>query len=96
MALKDTTKKLKALLAAVSNDLEKSESGNKAAAQRARTATIAFSKMAKVFRAESISSSKKPKVVVPAAMAKKTKALACQTSVSPAKRATAKIPVRKR
>lgn len=58
MSLKDTFKHLKMLLAEVSSDLEKSENGNKAAAQRVRTGTIKLEKIAKLFRKESIKSEK--------------------------------------
>lgn len=58
MSLKDTFKQLKTLLAEVSGDLDKSENGNKAAAQRVRTGTIKLEKVAKLFRKESIKGEK--------------------------------------
>jgi len=54
MALKDTCKKLKTLLDEINQDMPKAEAGNKAAAQRVRKHTIAFAKVAKVFRKESV------------------------------------------
>ena len=41
------------------NDLEKADGGNKAAAQRVRTGSIRFEKVAEVFRKESIASEKR-------------------------------------
>ena len=61
MALKNTIKEVYELLAHITHDLEKSEKGNKAAAQRVRTSTIKLEKLAKVYRKESIAEDKKPK-----------------------------------
>ncbi len=58
MALNDTVKKLHTLLAEVGADLTKSEGGNSAAAQRARTGTIKLEKLGKLFRKESVKASK--------------------------------------
>ncbi|MCB1108021.1 MAG: histone [Chlamydiia bacterium] len=60
MALKDTIKKMEAMLMDLAIDLKKSsEKGNRAAAQRVRTGTIKFAKLAKQFRKESIADGKK-------------------------------------
>lgn len=61
MSLKDTFKHMKELLTNITEDLEKSENGNKAASQRVRTGTVKLEKVAKLFRKESISSEKKSK-----------------------------------
>ena len=59
MALKDSIKKMHTLLNQLSKDLSKAEKGNKAAAQRTRTASIQFAKIAKQFRKESVQAHKK-------------------------------------
>ena len=59
MVLKETSMQVRALLEAMSCDLEKAMKGNRAAAQRVRTASILFSKLAKVFRKESLAEEKK-------------------------------------
>lgn len=61
MALKDSISQMKKLLDEVKSDLDKAESGNKAAAQRVRTCTIKFSKIAKMYRKESVAMHKKEK-----------------------------------
>lgn len=58
MALSSTVKKMRTLLAAITVDLEKAEK-NKAAAQRVRKHTLAFAKIAKEFRKESVAAGKK-------------------------------------
>jgi hypothetical protein len=58
MALKDTCKTLKGLLETLQSDLGKAEAGNKAAAQRVRTSSIKFEKIAKLFRKESVKADK--------------------------------------
>lgn len=58
MSLKDTVEVLRSLLASVTVDLEKAVNGNKAAAQRVRTASIRFEKVSKMYRKESIRSEK--------------------------------------
>lgn len=58
MALKETFKHLKDLLAHITHDLDKAEGGNKAASQRVRTGTVKLEKVAKVYRKESIKSEK--------------------------------------
>lgn len=58
MALKDTVKHLRDLLAQITTDLEKAEKGNKAASQRVRTSTVKLEKTAKLYRKESIRSEK--------------------------------------
>lgn len=72
MALKTTINSMRELLAEMDRDLDKTENGNKAAAQRVRTHSIQFAKVAKIFRKESIAASRgKP--------AKKTKKAAKKT-----------------
>lgn len=61
MAIKDTFKHMKDLLNNITSDLDKSEGGNKAAAQRVRTGTVKLEKVAKLYRKESIASEKKNK-----------------------------------
>lgn len=61
MALKHTLDQMKKLLQEIHRDLEKSERGNRAAAQRARTCSIKFAKVAKLYRKESIAEAKKGK-----------------------------------
>ena len=58
MALKNTIKKMEILLAQLTVDLVKAEKGNKAAAQRVRTLSIQFAKVAKVYRKESMQNKK--------------------------------------
>jgi hypothetical protein len=58
MTLKDTINAMRQHLSELSRDLEKAVGGNRAAAQRVRTGTIHFAKIAKVFRKESISAEK--------------------------------------
>jgi len=58
MALRSTINSMRELLAEMERDLDKTERGNKAAAQRVRTHSIQFAKVAKVFRKESIAASK--------------------------------------
>lgn len=78
MALKDTTKHLRDLLANITQDLEKAENGNKAASQRVRTGTVKLEKLAKVYRKESVHSEKGTK----------------STRKPAAKKAAAKAPAR--
>lgn len=61
MALKDTIVQVRELLSGMSIDLEKAVKGNKMAAQRVRTASIVFAKVAKVYRKESIAAEKPAK-----------------------------------
>lgn len=58
MALKETIQRLLHQIADIRHDLEKAMDGNKAAAQRARTNTIKFSKTSKVFRKESVAAAR--------------------------------------
>lgn len=73
MALKDTIKKMHALLEELTADLNKAETGNKAAAQRVRTGSITFAKLAKVYRKESVVMEKKLKSSESKTMDKKSK-----------------------
>lgn len=54
MSLRDTSNHLHHLLTALSKDLTKATNGNRAAAQRVRTGTIRFQKIAKQYRKESV------------------------------------------
>lgn len=58
MALAETVKHVRDLLAGLSIDLEKAAHGNKAASQRVRTGTIKLEKIAKRYRKESIAAEK--------------------------------------
>jgi hypothetical protein len=87
MALKDTVKKMHALLEELSKDLSKAaEKGNKAASQRVRTNTIKFAKLSKQYRKESITSERG---------SKKTKRAAKKKSVKK-KVSTKRAPTRKK
>ena len=61
MVLKETTNEIRLLLSQISEDLEKSAKGNRAASQRVRTGPIKFSHLAKLFRKESVAAEKGPK-----------------------------------
>lgn len=58
MALKETIMTMRQYLIELTCDLEKAADGNRAAAQRVRTRSIHFAKIAKVFRKESIAAEK--------------------------------------
>ncbi len=58
MAFKDTINQVRELLIELSQDLEKAARGNRTAAQRVRTGSIKLTKVAKVFRKESIEAEK--------------------------------------
>jgi len=58
MALKSTIGAMRKQMAELELDLEKTEAGNKAAAQRARKGTLQFAKTAKLFRKESVAAFK--------------------------------------
>lgn len=122
MALKETVKHLRDLLAHITQDLEKADNGNKAASQRVRTGTVRLEKVAKLYRKESIKSEKatkgqkKPAKKAPAkktvakaahkaapkaAVKAKAKAKTASKTTARArsfsvKRATAKIPSKRR
>ena len=87
MALKETIQRLLHQIADIRHDLEKAMEGNKAAAQRARTNTIRFSKTSKVFRKESVAAARSG--MKKAARAEKAKG----TKKAPAKK---KAPARKK
>lgn len=80
MALNDTIKQVKNLLANITQDLEKAENGNKAASQRVRTGTVKLEKIAKLYRKESIKNEK---------TAKKSGKKAAPKAKKPAKKAAA-------
>lgn len=58
MALKTTVADMRELMHEIMQNLEKSERGNRSAAQRARLCSIRFEKAAKRFRKESIAEAK--------------------------------------
>jgi hypothetical protein len=58
MALKETLNQIRELLGALSRDLEKAARGNRAAAQRVRTGSVVFARVAKVYRKESVAAEK--------------------------------------
>lgn len=95
MAIKDTFKHLKDLLACITQDLEKAEGGNKAASQRVRTGTVKLEKIAKLYRKESIKTEKSTKgtkkTAKKAAPAKHTAAK--KTTHAPAHKPAAKTKV---
>ncbi len=90
MALKNTVKDVHHLLARITHDLQKSEKGNKAAAQRVRTSTIKLEKLAKVYRKESIAEDKKSKGKSPA-----KKKVAAKKAPAKKKVAAKKAPAKK-
>jgi hypothetical protein len=55
MVLKDSVSALKDIMHLMCRDLDKTIRGNRAAAQRVRTASVKFAKLAKDFRKESVS-----------------------------------------
>ena len=59
MDLKGRIEQMQDFLSSLSKDLSKAGKGNKSAAQRVRTRTISFSKIAKSYRKESMSEEKK-------------------------------------
>ena len=84
MGLKETGRGLCALLQQIAHDLTRADVGNKAAAQRVRTATIRFEKLAKMYRKESVQAAKSGELKRVKASAKKKKV------AKPAKPAKAK------
>lgn len=81
MSFENTVKELRSLLANVTQDLEKSTLGNKAASQRVRTGTVKLEKIAKQFRKESI-------------IAEKHGSSRGKKAAKPAKKASALRPVK--
>ena len=61
MVLKETISEIQRVLAELIHDLEKAAGGNRAAAQRVRTGTIKFTKIAKIYRKESVAAERVPK-----------------------------------
>ena len=86
MGLKETMNNMRKLLAEINVDLEKSANGNKAASQRVRVHTIEMEKVAKTYRKESVAAEKKSSGKPKAASSKKPSA----------KKATAKVPKKKK
>lgn len=64
MGLKENIGAMKELIYGMSKDLEKTNKGNRAAAQRVRTASVEFAKVAKEFRKESVLMSGKLKKMI--------------------------------
>lgn len=60
-SINKTINEMRQLLVQITQDLEKSNNGNKAASQRVRTGTVKLEKVAKVYRKESIQHEKKTK-----------------------------------
>lgn len=91
MALQSTVANLKDMLHKITQDIQKAEGGNKAAAQRVRTMTVRLEKVAKHYRKESIASEKNTKGV------KKTvkKAAVKTKAKAPAKKVTHHAPAHK-
>lgn len=112
MALKETVKHLKDLLAQITHDIDKADNGNKAASQRVRTGTVRLEKIAKLYRKESIKTergtkgTRKPAAKKTAAKAKakpakakakaKTHKAASKGRALSVRKPTAKIPHRSR
>jgi hypothetical protein len=103
MSLVDTIKEMRALLAALTTDLEKAANGNKAASQRVRTGTIKLEKSAKRYRKESIKaeksgSFKKPnaKKAVKAKPAKQVKEAPKEAQKAKKPAPKAKLPIKRR
>lgn len=59
MALEDTSEEMAELLEKIMVDLAKADRGNQAAAQRVRTGTVILSKLAVIYRKESVEEEKK-------------------------------------
>ena len=100
MALNDTIKNVRNLLASITQDLEKADNGNKAASQRVRTGTVKLEKIAKLYRKESIKNEKGTKKAGKKAAPKAKKAAAKKAPLkhvaakkAPAKHAPAKKAV---
>ena len=97
MALKDTTKKMEEMLIDLGLDLRKaSEKGNRAAAQRVRTGTIKFAKLAKQFRKESVAADKKSKGTKRKGAKKTARKKVVKKKGSKRKATKKKAPVRKK
>jgi hypothetical protein len=58
MALKDTVSQMGELLEGLLHNLNKAAAGNRAAAQRVRTGSVLFARIAKVYRKESVAAEK--------------------------------------
>jgi len=89
MSLRDTIHHMNQLLIHISESLAKASGGNKAAAQRVRTGTIIFEKVAKLFRKESVRDDKITQ------LKKKSKIMHPKTGGS-RRKAQAKKPSRKK
>jgi len=63
MGLKESVSAMKDLMHLMCRDLDKTSRGNRAAAQRVRTSSVKFAKLAKDFRKESVSMSGKLKKI---------------------------------
>lgn len=96
-SLADIIGSMQDLLSSITNDLEKSVKGNKAASQRVRTGTVKLEKVAKQYRKESILSEKqttKTKAKGRKVAAAPAKGKAKAPKAAPAKAAAAKAPAK--
>ena len=100
MSLEKVIKDMRSLLEHITEDLIKSERGNKAASQRVRTGTVRLEKVAKLYRKESIRSEKstptKRKSAGNKAKAAAKKTAAAKKPTATKKTATAKKPTAKK
>ena len=102
MTLTEAMQQLHRLLEEIGRDLPKAEKGNKEAAQRVRTRTIQLEKVAKMYRKESLLAAKPASKVSASKKAEEKQKPKTLTKVStiemavPLKRATAKLPSKKR
>ncbi|MBA3958181.1 MAG: histone [Parachlamydiaceae bacterium] len=91
MALQNTITHLKDMISRIAQDLMKAEGGNKAAAQRVRTTTVRFEKLAKAYRKESIQSEKQTKGSRRSTTKKSATKSKTTTTTTKAKATTAKL-----
>lgn len=71
MSLRTTVADMRELMHEIMQNLDKSERGNRSAAQRARLCSIRFEKAAKRFRKESIAEAKRHHANIPTSTAKR-------------------------
>lgn len=91
MAIKETTNHIRKLLGHITHDLEKADSGNKAAAQRVRTGTVKLEKLAKLYRKESIQFDKKNKGTKKPSAKKSTSSMKAKKSTAAPKAKISKL-----
>lgn len=94
MSLNEAVKEMRELLNAITIDLDKAETGNKAAAQRVRTGTVRMEKLAKVYRKQSIQREKEPGTSKRASPKKTTGKETAHKGKAKAKTAVAKAKAR--